>query len=242
MQFTEFRDRLLADTKFETTEVSDQELLVKTPYGKKQTIKMPLLLSPELSILAGFIIGDGHLKKSKYAVITEVTDYQIAIFIVDLFKKIFDLDLTLKMRQRTGKQDSYVLKFESKPIWSLFTMVLEIPSGKKSFIVKVPEIVLQSDLESKRGFLSGLFLADGGIKKHSSISFTTCSRQLSEGVEGLLKDFLISYWKSEWISKISNKYVFDLIIRKRDSQRFEYLLPLTKLKLQRSPSLVNGAS
>ena len=241
MKFEGVKDILVSDSKFKIIKESGQELLIYSPYSTK-IIKIPLKLSIELCALAGFVIGDGHIRKSKFSIEVGVTDFEIIKSIATMIKKSFDWDATIRIQKSKGKQDIFRIQIDSKPIWLFFTKILEIPPGKKCFTVKVPDVISHSDLEFKRWFLSGLFLADGGIKKHHFICFTSCSKTLIEGIEKILKEFSISTWRSEWISKISSRRIFDLFVKKQDSKRFEDLFPLTKLKLQGSPSLVNGAS
>lgn len=82
-------------------------------------------------------------------------------------------------------------------------------------------------------FISGLFLADGGVKG-KRISFTCMSTDLFLDIKNSLNQFNIFPFTSKWIHNKSKKIIFDIIIgKKNDINRFKNIFPLVALKLSR---------
>lgn len=225
------------------TKKSHGNLFVRPRRGPKRFVRIPLKNNLELCFLSGIIIGDGHLKKVKFGITIEMTDKQIIKMIKNKFERVFLLKLKMyKIRdKRPNRKVRWLLKFQSKAIWLLFTKVFEIPSGKKSDIVTVPQIILNhSKLECKRQFISGLFLSDGGTSG-KRISFTFSNKRLCNEIKQILNQFGISCWISNWIHNISKKRIFNIFISSKiDIKKFKINFPLTKLKLQGYPSGLRG--
>lgn len=138
---------------------------VKAKYGPSKITKIPLYLNPQLAFLAATIIGDGHLKKNKLQVTIEVQNKNLILQLIEICKSNFNREFNLLPRIKAGKMYSNIL-IDSKAIYNLLRFVFEIPVGKKSHIVKVPECIKISDLNTKIAFLNGIMVAEGGEKKN----------------------------------------------------------------------------
>lgn len=214
---------------------TNAHMFCRPKFGNKNIRKIPLTITSDVSFLGGVIIGDGHLtKEGRFRITVEAVDKTLINFVMIKFNKTFNLNLKLKRRfdKRPNRQVRWRIEFDNKVIWSLFNKVLEIPCGKKSEKVKIPECVKENQ-ECLRMFISGLFLADGG-RKGKRISFTCMSSKLSLGIKESLNRFNIFPFTSKWIHNKSKKTIFDVIIGKRDDiNRFKDTFPLVTLKLSR---------
>lgn len=242
MDFQKFVKIIMRDTEI-ITKRRHRNLFVRPRRGTKRFVRIPLKNSPELCFLSGSIIGDGHLKKVKFGITIEMTDKKILKLIKSKFESVFLLKLKMyKIRdKRSNRKLRWLLKFQSKAIWLLFTKVFGIPSGKKSDTVTVPQIVLNSQKwECKKQFIGGLFLSDGGTSG-KRISFTFSNKLVCNQVKRILNQFGISCWISKWTHNISKKKVFNIFISSKiDIKKFKSNFPLTKMKLQGYPSGLRG--
>ncbi|MBS3081992.1 Flp pilus assembly complex ATPase component TadA [Candidatus Pacearchaeota archaeon] len=78
-----------------------------------------------------------------------------------------------------------------------FNKIFGVPFGKKSSIVKIPEVILKSDNVIIASFVKGLFDGDGTV--NSGLSYRTYSKSLVEGLTYLLARIgIYSYIRSEY--------------------------------------------
>jgi hypothetical protein len=141
--------------------------LTKVQYSnndKKRKITIPESLSSELAELIGIIMGDGHVgryisnkKENRFI------HYVIEIYghsdeeryytgrVCDLFKEIFNIDLTIYHYKR---QKCLRVRVGSKAIYSFFANIIKVPQQKKN--VSVPSCIKKSNLLCKAAFLRGL--------------------------------------------------------------------------------------
>ena len=111
----------------------------------EKSIKIPKKLTPELAEIIGLHIGDGHLgyNKNKYSYViqlmgnpkTEKLHYDNHIS--KLWKSIFNINL--KLRNYPNK--CYGFQVYSKAIGTFFNRALEMPIGKKSKTIRIPELI-----------------------------------------------------------------------------------------------------
>ncbi len=242
MAFKEFTELMAHDKTQVIIRKTDDELICRAKTGcmSQRIIKIPSQVTPEISFLAGMIIGDGTLCGKKYRVTIDLAQIEILRLISKTFKEGFDVEFPIK--KCSEKRPHHVIRhrvdFHCKAIWLYFHLVLGIPFGKKSKIVRIPKPIL-SDRILIKPFLSGLFLADFG-RKGKKLAFTTTSMQLFEDVKIALTDFEIQFSVRVW--KIKSTKVFDIIMgRKSSIYKFLKTFPLVEMKLQGSPSPVNGA-
>ncbi|MBI5222884.1 hypothetical protein HY990_00525 [Candidatus Micrarchaeota archaeon] len=132
-------------------------------HSKNQKTRVPKVISPKLAYLMGWMVGDGHLKKShNYLVkLSEKSTDQLNFVLKPLFKELFDINVPIFRRYKNG----YALQVGSKPIYRFFKNVLQLKTGK------IPDLVWHFDALNKRYFLMGVFDAEGHV-----ICSSTCRR------------------------------------------------------------------
>tara|TARA_Y100000310_G_C20502428_1_gene724673 strand:- start:584 stop:988 length:405 start_codon:yes stop_codon:yes gene_type:complete len=101
---------------------------------------------------------------------------------------------------------------------------MEIPRGKKSSIVFVPEKIKKASLEIKKYFLAGYFDTDGGFRG-STLGFTTASKRLNLEVSDLLVEFNIGHSLDSWVNKKYKKEFYGIRIRKKEIDNFLNTFP-----------------
>ena len=88
-------------------------------------------------------------------------------------------------------------------------MALEIPYGKKSHIVKVPEIIKNSNKLIKIAFLQGIMMTEGGKRKRG-YGLSTASNQLWKDLIQLFSDVGIQVRKDKWTHKRYKKEYYGI--------------------------------
>lgn len=142
--------------------------------GKSKTIKVPNSINEELAYLAGAIISDGHLSENSVDVACYNNGFASAV------KHAFENNLKLCESYYNGNRVYLSNKFA--PFF--FSKVFGIPYGKKTNIVKIPEIIFKSNNIVVASFIKGLFDGDGTCS--SGVSYKTNSKELAEGLSYLL--------------------------------------------------------
>jgi hypothetical protein len=176
-------------------------------------MKFPSKITPELAEEVGWHIGDGSMNiyknrgKSKgfYQLRGHIEDDKEHYIkrIAPLFKKLFDIDLSIREMPSTR-----VVGFQ---IWNddlvKFKKDLGLPLGKKEEIEIPKEFLTNSDL--KKAVVKGIFDTDGGIylerkngKLYPRIYITTISFNLSEQI---LRFFIEMNFRTTRHSQLYNK-------------------------------------
>lgn len=122
--------------------------LTKVEFSKKdlqKAIKIPKMLTPDLAEIVGLHIGDGHLgyRKDKYCYViqlmgnpkTEKLHYDN--YISKIWKSVFNIDVN----SRNYPNKCYGFQVYSKAIGTFFNKVLEMPIGKKSKTIRIPNLI-----------------------------------------------------------------------------------------------------
>jgi len=150
---------------------------------KERNIQLPTKLNEDLAELTGIMLGDGHIKvmdgsqgsRKVYTIcvtcsLTEDYDYFHNV-INSLFLKNFNMKLNTKEYSSNGYFNAIR---GSKAVATFFTKILDVPSGKKSGIIKIPKLILVSSLSNKLAFIRGISDTDfcltfkrAGRKSHS---------------------------------------------------------------------------
>lgn len=219
------------DPKLVILKISRNYAKVLSKHSRK-IVKLPLQITPNLSFLAGIIIGDGHLNKVKYRIVIEMTDIKIIELVNEISETLFQIKNKIKIREDKLyiRKTRYRIEINSKPIWKLFNLVFEIPSGKKSANVIVPNVIV-GNKKLEQAFIEGLFLSDGGTRRNK-IVFSSSSQMMQEGLQKLLINFEIKSSKSTWIHKYSKKPIYDLILYRKESRnKFKRIFPLSSYKI-----------
>ena len=210
-------------------------------YRKKNPVT--ITLNNDTAYLAGVIAGDGHISASYKSCDKRFKDYKINIDISDkeYLRRIFEIiktiiptktSLTIP-RQRGNRIQRLSMALRNKELFLFFTETLGIPSGKKSQIVKVPELILNSDIELQKQFLAGYFDTDGGFRG-GTLGFTTASHNMQKDVSKLLDELKIRYSLEKWFNKKYSKTYYGIRLKKSEIDNFLNILPLRNFeKLER---------
>jgi hypothetical protein len=185
-------------------------------FGPSKRTKIPLRLSKDLAFLIGAIIGDGHLRKSKYQIIIELTDKDLLQEIVNIFNNIFERTFNLReVKERPNKKKSWQIAVDGKSIFNLFNKVFEIPAGKKSHKVIVPNEIKKANKTIKSSFLKGILLTEGGKRKRA-YGMSTASKELWVDLINLFNELTIRVLKDKWVHKTYKKEYYGLVISEKD--------------------------
>jgi|TARA_Y100000310_G_C20690313_1_gene821781 intein/homing endonuclease len=199
-------------------------------------IKLPNNLTPKLAEIIGIILGDGHIECGKKY--SQTTMYLINIagsvsedkayytnHINPIFLDIFNTQFTISSR----RNDELVLNLYSKAIATFFVNQ-GIKAGSKVDENFVPENILNSRENIKKGFLRGIFDTEGSMTfkkdyfgKHSKPLISLKMKSINFILQ--LKELLIEFdfdpkiYKEEYFDKRSNKvsirYKIDLVGKKK---------------------------
>lgn len=136
------------------------------------------------------------------------------IYIKDSCKILFNREFNLgKERVREERKNSWNMVIDSKSIYLLLKEVFEIPSGKKSDIVKVPNHIKNASKKIKIAFLKGIFATEGGKRKRG-YGLSTASKELWEGLIILFNDLNMPVLKDSWEHKKYKKKYYGLSFKK----------------------------
>lgn len=194
----------------------------KVEFGKddiKRKIKIPTEISPELSEELGIHIGDGSLYLTKRRAEFRVGgnpkdewDYFLK-FLIPLYKKLFNIEPKVR-REKTA----ICLAIYSRAIVTFKTNVLNLPAGKKSHLINIPEIISRNR-EFFIPCLRGIFDTDGSVYFDKSqnrplIDITSFSSTLLETIRKYTKklNFHI-YYSGKHHLKIQGWKDFNLWIK-----------------------------
>lgn len=193
----------------------------------KDNLKIPSILTPELSYLIGIHIGDGTMNIYRrndgfnghpigyYGHLIDEREFHFKI-IKPLFKKLFNKSLSIRFDRRKNHSciNSYT---NSKGIITFFNRVIEIPLGSKRDI-HIPKIIKQSSKEIKKEFIKGLGDTEFSLvfkKRHKNkhyypvISLSTQSKNLQKDIVGILRGLGFNPWYiSEYPTSRNGKQLF----------------------------------
>lgn len=167
-------------------------------------IKFPKKITSDLAEFIGMIIGDGHLDEKKlefHNSCNELREKYISLL------KIFDV----KYREFKSRTTT-VVQVSSRILSRILKEVFEIPFGKKSDKVVIPQIILKSDNEILSSFLRGYFDCDGYVPKdRRDLELVTASKLMSEHLRLALLRFGITCFVK--LKKINEVYYYRILIR-----------------------------
>jgi type IV secretory pathway ATPase VirB11/archaellum biosynthesis ATPase/DNA-binding transcriptional regulator YiaG len=190
------------------------------------TVKFPKKLTSELAEFLGFIIGDGHLT------LTKLEFHNNNRFLRDRYIyliKMFGLPYKV-IKSHT----STVVQVTSRILNRVLNEIFEIPFGKKSDKVFIPELILRSDNHILASFLRSYFDADGYCPKGKrDLELATASRKMSEHLSlALLRFGIIVLSKSRCVRGFRS---YRVLIRGNFVNEFAkyigFLHPKKKLRL-----------
>lgn len=210
-----YNDKVI-DSQKELKEIlkTPNEIYVKAKFGPSQKTRIPLILNEELSFFVATIIGDGHLKKSKYQINLELSNKNLLKSIKKMCLYLFNRSFNIcKVKERVNRKQSYSMCIDSKAIHQLLNQVHEIPIGKKSHIVKIPKYIFISDKSLKAAFLIGIMVTEGG-KRRRGFGLSTASKQLWEDLVILFNEVGIKVKTDKWTHKKYKKQYYGISFKK----------------------------
>jgi len=161
---------------------------IKIGNGKSLELNAIKELSTELCILAGAHAADGCLHKAKVR-----SDYVYTILIVDKehaavnwYKNCLYNLFGLKARIHKLK-GCWMIRISNKIIFRYLTLFFGFPIGKKSSIVKEPEIIKNANFPYRKAFAVGVMTFDGSVTTFGSITLGLKSKFLIDSISDILK-------------------------------------------------------
>src|SRR5438445_9049360 len=177
--------------------------------GSKYSITKPKSYDQEVSYLDAEIRGDGSLVLNGRKI--EISDKDLRMheeILVPKIKKVFGLTLHVHK-----KGNGWTSQIKSKELFDYLTKILKIPSGEKSEILTLPQIVFETpDVEIQKNHLRGWMDAEGNIKYKLNkvvvtprLSLGVKSKNVRDGLVKLIKilekklnsEFPVWTWKSK---------------------------------------------
>lgn len=158
---------------------SENNLLERLQHLKKVKVKggnsvyLPFHFTKDLLYIIGIVTGDGSLPikyngngKRNYKISIQMKNYPFLYYIASLFKRVFKINPSFSIRRKKGREylEMYVY---SKLIYKFFSIVFEIPEGKKSAIVRMPSVVRNLKPLERLPFIAGIVDTDWGIAGNS---------------------------------------------------------------------------
>ncbi|MBI1971699.1 MAG: hypothetical protein HYS53_00200 [Candidatus Aenigmarchaeota archaeon] len=216
-----------------------QKHIEKLCYGtgsQKRYANAIIAVSDALAKLIGAIIADGHLKErdtqwdgvkvKHYEIVLREGPKEHVQLCCNWFNQLFGTDL----KPQDGGNHWFIY-VSNKIILRYFTKLIGIPTGNKSGIVKIPEIIKNSNIEIKKSFLEGLFIFDGSVERATAyIELYMRSPYIIKDVENIMIEIGV---KPDYV-KIDPDKFSRLIIRKKDKLRiYAYLFKDSTEKLSR---------
>jgi hypothetical protein len=170
--------------------------------------RFPRKISPELAWLLAAILCDGHLRANKEGVVFEVANFVLAEKFSKIFCCLFECKWKMPSKiKRVGRNDTFSLEIYDYAAMLFLNKIFGIPFGKKSSIIRVPNLIFDSTPIIKKAFLKGVFDTDGGRRGHG-LGLTSLSEKFVEDVNLLLNEFGIQSHKEEWINRKYSKKCF----------------------------------
>jgi len=155
-------------------------------YNNSKTIKIPKNLSKELARLIGYVMGDGHINKDLTGIRFFNEDDEIFKDYIHCVNKVFGI----KSKIKKDKNRCRHISLPSKLIAQFFNKILQIPKGKKSSILRVPDYLLFSEKIYLKEFIKSLLECDCYVNKvRSSLEFTTKNKGLAHDLSLALERF-----------------------------------------------------
>jgi len=160
-----------------------------------QRVFLPSIISDDLLYCVGVIIGDGSLpihfttKGTRiYPVyICGTNEEYLQGSIPPLMSRVFKINCVPKSREREGKKPLYEWCVSSKPLQRYLNVLFDVPIGKKSGDVRIPEIVRNLPPLERVPLIVGLMDTDWGFEKWHFGTGTKSEQLLEDTIETLMR-------------------------------------------------------
>jgi stage V sporulation protein R len=151
--------------------------------ARRKEVRLPTVMTRELSAFVGYLVGDGHISRVKRNLgLTTGDEHSVATF-VDLARQLFEIECVVK---REGNK--YRVLIHSETLADFLTEGLGLTSGPSARDKRIPDLILRSPDYVVRDFLQTYFDCDGYAGPQGVILSTT-SDALAEQVQLLLLNF-----------------------------------------------------
>jgi hypothetical protein len=202
------------------------ERLVYGRISGYRTAKAIHVLGPELATIAGGVVADGYLYRTRkvfpggrYGETSRIVVRDQNVDAISLLCDWTNRAFGLNVHPQHGKNHWY-LAFNNRIVFHYLNAVFGIPVGAKSRTVKVPAVIRGSP-NLERAFIQGLFLFDGGIDHRTGyVDFCLMSRPLITTTSRMLKahgiepDFISSHKdRNGWKIRIRRRAKLKLFLR-----------------------------
>jgi V/A-type H+-transporting ATPase subunit A len=145
-------------------------------HGK--SIRIPSEMSPELAEFLGLILSDGTIR-AKSSVVLFNNDAKVLERFNQLASHLFETE------GKPGKHSGGQLTTIDSTALANFLIGLGVPPGKKSRILKVPDLVCMSPDNVIASFLAGYIAGDGSFREFW-LEIATASQEMALGLSYLL--------------------------------------------------------
>jgi len=210
------KESLASQGELKIIRLSKKGAITKAKFGPSKETFIPFILNENLSFFVASIIGDGHLKKSKFQICMELSNKRTIEYLreicIDSFNREFNIH---PVKPRENRKQTYHMPMDSKAIYLLLNKAFEIPIGNKSNIVYVPEQIKKANKSIKSAFLIGIMLTEGGSRRRG-IGLSTSSKELWKDLIQLFADIGIKVFIDKWIYKKYNKEYYGFYFKKEN--------------------------
>lgn len=194
-------------------------------------IKFPLILNNELAEFLGYVYGDGYIYKG-YVEITN-NEKEILARLKNLSQKLFGKKGKIKIDKRNGVKKIVIY---SKLLVKLLNKIFELPIGKKSHTMKIPDILLKSPNHILKSFIRAYFDTDGYVAlDQRSIEFCSASRFFIQQLQLIFLRYRI--YSSISRKSVNGQSYYRLFLKGNDVNKFKTefssILPLKKIRLNK---------
>jgi stage V sporulation protein R len=156
--------------------------------NKRKCISLPFFMDEEFASFVGYMIGDGHISKSKRTLGLTTGDKDQADNYIRLTKKLFSIDCKSSWDD-TSKNGRYRISVTSKELEELL-VYLGMKTGVCARIKQIPEIILKSPKSVIASFVRSYFDCDG-YAGNAGVILSTASEVLSRQIQNVLLNFCI---------------------------------------------------
>lgn len=203
----------------------------KSGFLNKRAITLPRKYSVELAELTGILLGDGHLSHFQVWVTLGNKERDYAIYIINLFKKIFGFPLKVSINN-DGYTDLYI---GSVGVVGYFKK-MGLVQNKVKDQVPVPKWIF-TNKDYCHAFLRGFFDTDGSVYKlrHGwQINYCNRSLNLLKGI----REILIKLGFRPSVISVYKIY----LTRKTDLRRFTELIGSSNIRKADRLKIMMGGS
>jgi intein/homing endonuclease len=221
-----FKEKIILSQKdLKLISKNNSQIIVKAKYGPSKPTAIPLGVDENFAFLVASIIGDGHIKKSKFQIAFECTNPRLNNLLKKICKEKFNREFNIKkIKERPGKKPSSILRIDSKAICKLLEGPFEIPRGKKSHLVKVPKIIKESNKSIKIAFLKGILATEGG-KRRRGYGLSTASKELWLNLIEIFKELNIPVLTDKWTHQSYKKDYYGISFKECHLKRLNVGVP-----------------